>query len=280
MCLLVLAWRVHPRYRLIVAANRDEFHARPTAPMAPWPDAPTILAGRDLSAQGTWLAVDRDRRFGIVTNFRDVQPRRPDAPSRGGLIPDWLLQATSPASFLAQLEPNAQRYAGFNLLINDADSLCYASNRAPQFSRALAPGIYGLSNLLLDTPWPKLTRVREKFTAWLWQQTAAAAAPDVPARDASEALFAMLADRTRAMPEPPQNTRPLTPEWVEILSSPFVLDPLFGTRCSTLVMIGYDGSLCVQERRFDAAGILTGESGWTLDPGEWPTPPAASAPPP
>src|SRR5580692_1239641 len=167
MCLLVMAWRAHPRYRLIVAANRDEFHARPTAPMAVWPDAPDLLAGRDLSAQGTWLAVDRQRRFGIITNFRDAQARRPEAPSRGGLIPGWLRHSPAPAAYLAQLEPAAQGYAGFNLLLNDADSLYYASNRAPRFSAALSPGVYGLSNLLLDTPWPKLTRVREKFEQWL-----------------------------------------------------------------------------------------------------------------
>jgi uncharacterized protein with NRDE domain len=271
MCLLVLAWQAHPRYRLIVAANRDEFHARPTAPMAPWNDAPDILAGRDLSAQGTWLAVDRERRFGIVTNFRDVQPKRPDAPSRGGLIPDWLAQKSAPAMFLGQLEPHAQRYAGFNLLLNDADSLWYASNRASRFARALEPGVYGLSNLLLDTPWPKLTRVRAKFTAWLAEQTAQQAAPTgAPSAAATEPFFAMLADRTRALPDTPANARPLAPEWVEVLSSPFVLHPLFGTRCSTLVMIGYDGSLCVQERRFDANGTLTGESGWPLSRGEWP----------
>src|ERR1700722_15023312 len=200
MCLLVLAWQAHPRYRLIVAANRDEFHARPTAPMALWNDAPHILAGRDLSARGTWLAVDRERRFGIVTNYRDVQPRRPDAPSRGGLIPDWLAQGSDPAMFLGQLEADAQRYAGFNLLLNDADSLWYAANRAPRFSRALAPGVYGLSNLLLDTPWPKLTRVRQKFTQWLASESQGSA--PAPAA-ASEQLFAMLADRTRSLPEAP-----------------------------------------------------------------------------
>ena len=140
MCLLVMAWRAHPHYRLIVAANRDEFHARPTAPMSVWPDAPGILAGRDLSAQGTWLAVDRSRRFGIITNFRDVQARRPEAPSRGGLIPDWLSHTDTPAAFLGRVEAQAQSYAGFNLLLNDADSLWYASNRAPRFSTALAPG--------------------------------------------------------------------------------------------------------------------------------------------
>jgi uncharacterized protein with NRDE domain len=266
MCLLVMAWRAHPRYRLIVAANRDEFHARPTAPMAVWQDAPEILAGRDLSAQGTWLAVDRQRRFAIITNFRDVQARRPEAPSRGGLIPGWLRSSLAPAAYLAQLEPGAQGYAGFNLLLNDTDSLYYASNRAPQFSKALPPGVYGLSNLLLDTPWPKLTRVREQFELWLAALPAAAAAPAA----AREALFAMLADRTRSLPVAPPGARPLPAEWVEILSSPFVVHPAFGTRCSTLVMIGYDGSLCVQERRFDPDGATLGQSDWTLAPGEWP----------
>jgi uncharacterized protein with NRDE domain len=263
MCLVVMAWRAHPRYRLIVAANRDEFHNRPAAPMAIWNDAPDILAGRDLQALGTWLAVDRQRRFGIVTNYRDAQARRPEAPSRGGLIPEWLRQATTPATFLRQLEPGAPRYAGFNLLLNDADNLCYASNRAPEFSRALPPGVYGLSNLLLDTPWPKLTRVRGKFERWLTEQSASANA-------ASEPLFAMLADRTRGPPDAPEPAQTLPPEWAQVLSSPFVVHPLFGTRSSTLVMIGYDGSVSMLERRFDAAGILTGQSDCTLAAGEWP----------
>jgi uncharacterized protein with NRDE domain len=266
MCLLVMAWRAHPRYRLIVAANRDEFHARPTAPMGIWQDAPEILAGRDQSAQGTWLAVDRSRRFGIITNFRDLQARRPEAPSRGGLIPQWLQESVAPAAYLARVEPSAQRYAGFNLLLNDADSLYYASNRAPEFSKALPSGVYGLSNLLLDTPWPKLTRVREQFEKWLAAQSQA----DSPAA-ASEPLFALLADRTRGLPDAPPGARALSAEWLEILSSPFVVHPNFGTRCSTLVLIGYDGSLFIQERRFDPAGATLGQSGWTLAPGEWPT---------
>jgi uncharacterized protein with NRDE domain len=275
MCLLVMAWRTHPRYRLVVAANRDEYHARPTASMAVWNDAPGVLAGRDLSAQGTWLAVDQQRRFGIITNFRDLQARRPDAPSRGGLIPDWLRHSTMPALALQQVEPKAHRYAGFNLLLSDAQSLWYASNRAPRFSRALEPGVYGLSNLLLDTPWPKLTRVREKFTAWLAEEFAASSSAlscgpsSGPA--ASERLFALLADRTRSLPDGPAGARPLPPEWAEILSSPFVVHPVFGTRCSTVVMIGYDGSLHVQERRFAADGTVTGDSSWPLAPGEWPT---------
>ena len=262
MCLLVLAWRAHPRYRLIVAANRDEFHARPAAPMALWRDAPDLLAGRDLAAGGTWLAVDRLRRFGVITNFRDVQAKRPDAPSRGGLIPGWLGTAVPPATFLQQLEPDSQRYAGFNLLLSDGNTLEYASNRAPRFCASLAPAVYGLSNLLLDTPWPKLTRVRAQFVKWL-------AGSAAPAAD-SEQLFAMLADRTKSLPDTPAGARPLPAEWVEVLSSPFVVHPLYGTRCSTLVMIGHDESLCVWERRFDPDGTISGESTWSLAPGEWP----------
>jgi uncharacterized protein with NRDE domain len=270
MCLLVLAWQAHPRYRLIVAANRDEYHARPTAPMALWQDAPGILAGRDLSAQGTWLAADRQRRFGIITNYRDLQERRPDAPSRGGLIPDWLAQTLPPATFLEQQEPQAQRYAGFNLLLSDTDKLWYASNRATPFARALPPGIYGLSNLLLDTPWPKLRRVRATFTAWLSDQTAAPAGHEPPAIEARETLFAMLADRRRGPPDTPDAAHALAPEWAKILSSPFVVHPVFGTRCSTLAMIGHDGSLYLEERRFAADGTVIGQSHWNLSPGEWP----------
>lgn len=268
MCLLVLAWQAHPRYRLILAANRDEFHARPTAPMQPWQDQPDILAGRDLSALGTWLAVDRERRFGVVTNFRDLQPRRIDAPSRGGLIPEWLNKGSTPATFFSQLQSQAYGYAGFNLLLSDADSLWYGSNRAPAFARALPSGVYGLSNLLLDSPWPKLTRVRAQFEQWL-----KALGPQHPATDAErEALFAMLADRTRAPAESAAGAAPLPPEWADILSSAFVVHPHFGTRCSTLVLIGHDGSLCMHERRFDADGSVTGQSDWQLAPGDWPAP--------
>src|ERR1700761_2470977 len=131
MCLLVLAWEVHPRYRLIVAANRDEFHERPTVPMAKWPEADDIIGGRDQRAGGTWLAMDRRRRFGVVTNFRELQPPAPRATSRGNLIPDYLRGIRSAADYLADLERSAGEYSGFNLLLTDADSLWYASNRAP-----------------------------------------------------------------------------------------------------------------------------------------------------
>src|SRR5689334_14427268 len=163
MCLLVLAWRCHARYRLVVAANRDEFHARAAAPLAPWDDPPGIIGGRDLQAGGAWLAVDRRGRFGIVTNFREFGRRRRSAPSRGGLIPAFLSADRAPGEHLQALETDAPGYAGFNLLLADSGSLWYASNRADAFARELAPGIYGLSNEFLDTPWPKLIRVRDRF---------------------------------------------------------------------------------------------------------------------
>src|SRR6201987_1315504 len=179
MCLLVIAWRVPPRYRLVVAANRDEFHARAAAPLASWPPPAELLAGRDLRSQGTWLGIARARRFGVVTTFRELQPPLPSAPSRGDLIPEYLgargaQQNLSAADFLAALESRAAAYSGFNLLLTDAQALCYGSNRTTPFARELPPGVYGLANESLDTPWPKLQRVRAGFEAWLHQGTPAA----------------------------------------------------------------------------------------------------------
>ena len=259
MCLLVLAWRCHPQYRLVVAANRDEFHARPAAPLAPWPDIAGVVGGRDLQAGGAWFAVDARQRFGIVTNFREFGRQRRSAPSRGGLIPAYLARRAPPGDFLQALETDAPGYAGFNLLLADRDSLWYASNRADQFARELPPGIYGLSNEFLDTPWPKLVRVRAAF------RRPPAIGASRPIRDALAAgLFAMLADRETAPPDslPPGD---LSPEWARKLSAPFVLDPGYGTRCSTVLTISAEGALRITERRFDAEGARTGQSEHVLN---------------
>jgi len=262
MCLLVLAWQTHPRYRLVVAANRDEYHERPAAPLAPWPPPAQMLAGRDLRAGGTWLGLDRARRFGVVTNFRELQQPKAHAPSRGDLIPRYLGAAGgSAAEFFAALAGEAERYSGFNLLLADGDSLWYGSNRAAPFARALPPGVYGLSNELLDTPWPKLQRVRAGFEAWL------RAAPPPP----SAALFALLADRTPAADQrDSHNTGGLPAEWARALSAPFVRHPVYGTRCSSVVLLQHDGGVSVGERRFDAGGEPAGETEFTLRPGAWP----------
>ena len=263
MCLLVLAWNTHPRYRLVVAANRDEYHDRPTAALDRWPGADEILAGRDLRAGGTWLGVDRRRRFGIVTNFRDLVRAPPEAPSRGGLIPGYLGGTSGPGDYLAALERNAPEYGGFNLLLADDDSLWYASNRGPPFARALSPGIHGLSNERLDTPWPKLRRVRRGFEDWL---RGSGGGQD-------GALFDLLADRTPATDDGLPSTG-VSVEWERILSSPFVLNERYGTRCSTVVAIEPTGACYLAERRFDPSGACIGETEFRLAPGEWPDPTA------
>ena len=259
MCLLVLAWQVHPRYRLVVAANRDEFHERPTAPMAAWPAPDNLLAGRDLRAGGTWLGVDRDRRFGVVTNFRERQKPAPGAPSRGQLIADFLRRPANPRDYLSGLAPQAAEFSGFNQLLADGNSHWYASNRAEPCARPLPPGVYGLSNELLDTPWPKLRRVRARFEAWLATSS----------QDSPEELFALLADPTRVGEDSELPRTGLTLEWERLLSAPFVRDPEYGTRSSTVLLLEPSGALYLAERRFDPSGAASGESAWRLDPGQW-----------
>lgn len=260
MCLLVLAWRTHPRYRLVVAANRDEFHARPAAPLAPWPPAGAVLAGRDLLAGGAWLGLDRARRFGVVTNFRELQRPQAGAPSRGGLIPSFLAGTQDGREFFAGLEPEAPGYSGFNLLLADEDSLWYGSNRAAPFARALDAGVYGLSNELLDTPWPKLLRVRRGFEAWLADPAAQAAAP----------LFELLRDRTQSAGDVRLHESGLPRELEQVLSAPFVMHPTYGTRCSTVLLMQNDGGIYIGERRFDACGEPAGETEFRLNAGDWP----------
>lgn len=248
MCLLLIGWKTHPRYRLVLAGNRDEFHDRPTAPLNWWQDDARILGGRDLQAGGTWLGVARSGRFGIVTNYRDLQAPLEGAPSRGGLIPRFLTGATSPKEFLDDLRGAAPRYSGFNLLVGGPRALYYFSNRGEPGPRALANGIYGISNHLLDTPWPKLIRTRERFAQLLAQ-------PDPEVED----LFAVLSDREQAPLERlPTTGLPL--EWEKIVSAPFIVHERYGTRCSSLLLVERTGRTILQERRFDAAGVQTGSS--------------------
>jgi len=258
MCLLVLAWRSHAQYRLVVAANRDEFHARASAPLAAWADTPGVVGGRDLQAMGAWFAVDRQRRCGIVTNFREFGRRRRSAPSRGALIPAFLADSRPICGYLGGLETDAPGYAGFNLLLGDRDSLWYASNRADQFARQLQPGIYGLSNEFLDTPWPKLVRVRRTFASLLESPRSA------DRNELAGELFSALADREPAPAEalPPSD---LPPDLARRLSAPFVLDATYGTRCSTVLTVSHDDELVITERRFDARGEPAGEAEYALN---------------
>lgn len=241
MCLILVAWQAHPRYPLVVAANRDEFHRRPTAAAARWPEDPRILGGRDLEAGGTWLGFREDGRFAAVTNVRE-----PGAPkgerSRGHLTRDFLLGDQTPEAYSAALED--ARYAGFNLLAGDGTALWYHSNRdaAP---RALRPGVYGLSNHLLDTPWPKLATAKDRFVLAL---------AALPALDDG---FALLADR-ELVPDPDLPETGVSLEWERLLSAIFVRSETYGTRASTVLARRVDGRLVLAERSFGADGEPTG----------------------
>jgi uncharacterized protein with NRDE domain len=250
VCLLVLAWHCHPRYRLVLAGNRDEFHARPASPLGWWQEQPQVLAGRDQQAGGAWLGASRSGRLGVVTNFRDPDAApRGAAPSRGELVPGYLVAGEPPARFLDGLAGRASDYAGFNLLLADAAGLHYYSNSTADAPRELPGGVYALSNHRLDTPWEKVERTRAAFRTLL--EDGAELAPN--------ALFELLGDRNPGAP--PSRPDPRLPAGLEhALAAPFVVHERYGTRCSSVVLVGRDGRTVVAERRFDAWGAQTGAS--------------------
>jgi uncharacterized protein with NRDE domain len=237
MCLIVVGWRVHPDYPLLVAANRDEFYARPTALADSWAEAPHIIAGRDLEAGGTWLGITRSGRFAALTNVREPGAA-PGLHSRGRLPRDFLAGSQDPADYVGQLALG--EYAGFNLLAGDGKELWYCSNRgAPPV--ALAPGIYGLSNHLLDSPWPKLLTARQRF---------AAALARMPER---EPLFAILAD-DEIVPDDELPATGVPLDWERRLSAIFIHSDNYGTRASTVVLQSAAGAITFEERSFGPRG--------------------------
>ncbi|HJW27003.1 MAG TPA: NRDE family protein [Rhodocyclaceae bacterium] len=237
MCLIVVGWRAHPDFPLVVAANRDEFHARPTALAGRWPDHPRIVGGRDLEAGGTWLGVTDAGRFAAVTNVREPGSPKGNR-SRGELTRNFLLGKEDAGGYLAGIE--GSQYSGFNLLVSDGDSLWYGSNRDGT-PRELPPGIYGLSNHLLDTPWPKLVAARERFSAALHT---------LPAK---EGLFDILADDGIVADDYlPQTGVPL--EWERRLSAIFVRSADYGTRASTVLTRSARGVIHLEERSFGPNG--------------------------
>jgi len=236
MCLLVLAWRVRADTPLLLAGNRDELYARPAAPAQFWPEAPQLLAGRDLLAGGTWLGLTRDGRFAAVTNYREARTVTPPPRSRGELARDYLLGAASAGEYVQSLPAHAADYAGFNLLCGDHDALWWYSNRggAP---RQLPPGIYGLANALLDTPWPKVQIARAALAGLCAEGTAS-----------TGALLDLLADRRRH-PADADPALGLDATLAQALSAIFIETPRYGTRCSTVLRIGADGRVELVERR-------------------------------
>jgi uncharacterized protein with NRDE domain len=246
MCLIVFAWQVVPGVPLIAAANRDEFYAREAAPAGPWPDHPGIYAGRDLKAGGSWMGVAQaaqdagpagSPRFAAITNIRAPQEHKDDAPSRGHLVADFLAGTMSPQEYIAGLRERAGAYNGFNLVVGDRESLLWYSNKGdsdPRNGQPLAPGIYGLSNALLDSPWPKVLKTKAQFASLL-----CLGAPD-------DAYFEMLSDTTRA-PDMrlPETGVPLEVE--RMLSAVRIESAAYGTRSSTVVKLFADAPAVLHE---------------------------------
>jgi uncharacterized protein with NRDE domain len=249
MCLILVAWRVHPRFPCVLAANRDEYFGRPTAEADWWPGG-EVLAGRDLQAGGTWLGLTRSGRFAALTNFRDPAANAPDAPSRGALVSDFLAATWPTSQGLAQLARRGARCNPFNVLCSDGQTLGVYESKTRQ-SRLLEPGIYALSNHLLDTPWPKVQRAKSRLTAAL------AALPD------SAPLLDLLRD-TEPAPDDELPPTGLSLELERMLSSAFVRGTDYGTRCSTVVTVDLSGATVFAEWSWDASGALSGLSRYTL----------------
>ncbi len=249
MCLIFVAYRMLPECPLLLIANRDEFYRRPTAAASFWPQAPQVLAGRDLEGGGSWLGLTRNGRLAAITNYRnlaEVSGVGADKRSRGLLVSDFLTGSAAPAESLAALAKQPENYRGFNLLLGDADGLHYYSNRgaAPQ---PLTPGLYGLSNHLLETPWPKVAEGKRALARLL-----AGGLPE------EAELFELLADRTLA-PDPLLPETGLSRDWERLLSSRFIQSADYGTRASTLVLFDRRSGARFIERSFAANGAPVGE---------------------
>jgi len=243
MCLIVFAWRVVPAVPLIAAANRDEYYQRATAPAAAWPEHPQIYAGRDLLAGGSWMGITRPQRdgenarFAAITNIRNPADHKDDAPSRGQLVSDYLAGSMTPQEYIAAIRDQASQYNGFNLVLGDRDTLIWYSNKGdadPRNGQPLAPGVYGLSNALLDAPWPKVLKTKAQFASLI-----CLGAPD-------EAFFEMLAD-TAPAPDMrlPETGVPLDLE--RVLSAVRIESPAYGTRTSTVVKLYADATATLHE---------------------------------
>ncbi len=245
MCLVVLAWQQQPELPLIVAGNRDEFHARPTKEAHWWSDQPDIVGGRDLQAAGTWLGLHRRGRFATVTNFRDAEKPSAKFRSRGHLVSEFLAGTSTPIDYLQSID--GTQYAGFNLLLSDGQTLAWYSNRADE-PRLLEPGIYGLSNALLDSPWHKVRRSKSALAELLQ-------------RNASNEtqLLRLLGDREQAPVDEIDSER-LPFARARAISAPFIVLPDYGTRSSSIVLCDGDGNWRMKERRFDATGKVAGDS--------------------
>lgn len=237
MCLITFSYKQHPRYPLIFAANRDEKYDRPTRKARFWDNHPDILAGKDLQAGGTWMGITKSGDWGAITNYRNPSIKRDNPPSRGHLVLDYLKNDDQPEHYLRELSKTADRYMGFNLLVGSLDRLGYYSNQQHNL-KLLDSGLYGLSNHLLDTPWPKVQRAKRKLSQLIRNESVS-----------EEALFNLLSDNREAPDEDLPDTG--IPKEIERKVSPiFIASDNYGTRCSSVLLIDTKGNVTFTERRF------------------------------
>lgn len=254
MCIAYLALGAHPDWPLFIAANRDEFHARPTTAAAPWPTQPDLLAGIDNLAGGTWLGVTHQGRFGLLTNFRDMA-HDPQAASRGMLVAEYLQGQTAPEAYARTVSEQGHHYNGFNLIVGDLQRAFYVSNRNENGQAVqLAPGRYVLSNHLLNTVWPKTQRLKERLDSYPLD--------DIP--KSLNPIFDILKDQTVAQDDALPSTG-LSLDRERLLSSPFIISPEYGTRCSTVVAIDATGRGFFSEISFDPQGHPVERHDWPFN---------------
>ncbi len=246
MCLILFAWQTHPDYPLVIAANRDEFHARPTQPAHHWPDTdPIIIAGRDLQAGGTWMGMTANGRFAAVTNYREI-PAAESELSRGELVTGFLQRDIDPADYARRIQSEASRYAGFNLLVGDRQAVWHISNRADEIA-CIGSGVHGLSNATLNTAWPKVTDGKSQL------QQVLSGSPD------HQQLQSILADEQTAQDDALPNTG-VKRELERVLSARKIVTPSYGTRSSTTVLVSRIGRVDFYEQRYNAQGQPDGHT--------------------
>ena len=233
MCLITFAYHAHPKYKFILAANRDEFYTRPTKPADWWQDQPEILGGRDLLAMGTWMGISKNGRFAAVTNYRDLKNIKSDVKSRGHLPTHFLLGTSSPNDYASKVQKNGADYNGFNLIVLE-NEMAYAGNYSEN-SYELGFGVYGLSNALLDTPWPKVEKAKFEFDCLIQKGFQL------------ENLIEMMDDTEQAADELLPDTG-LDYEREKALSAICIRTPEYGTCCSTALTIDYDGKVQFLEK--------------------------------
>jgi len=257
MCLIVLAWKTHPRFPLVLATNRDEFHGRPSASLNYWEDKPDVLGGRDNEKGGSWLAANIDGRWAAVTNFRDGRPPSSASRSRGDLVKDYVASNQTANIYASAIQESISDYSGCNLLFAGHDTLFYASNRHESDPRSriqeVPPGIHGLSNHLLNTPWPKVERCKRHV------QTLLKADDDT----ITQSLFELLSDRNLAS-DPDLPSTGISIDRERALSAPFIVAGEYGTRASTVVLMDMDGRVQMHERSFGADGVETGHRSFSF----------------